>query len=475
MKKRLAKTKLAFEDKLVRIALVGSAFPLFISIGFIAQSGVSGYLKTLLIFVVIVSIGFAAFAIRQQVIFQLRTSTNLVEAMTSGDYSLRANNKNIEGALSDFNELLNKLATRLAQQSLITREKQILLTKITDQIDVAVIACDQNENISLMNPAAQSLFKRRFSELEGWPIKTLGLQNIIQKAKETNGKGSALKTVTEFEINQDKRKVYVHTDAYFELGQRHQLVFITDIQDLLRDEERLAWQRLLRVLSHEINNSLTPIASISETLTHIVSTQNTNFDEESLNNLKEGLAVITERAHSLNHFIQDYQKLARLPSPNKSIIELRAFISSILQLFETSEFSIPDNENTIFGDSEQLQQALVNVIKNAQEANLANPKNKGHSPIVIAWRTQNNNTSISIEDCGLGVNNSDNVFVPYYTTKKQGSGIGLTLSRQIALNHGGDLLLNNVLQTNKENVAENDKQSSIKGAKATLILPHSNG
>lgn len=462
MRQHLAKTKIAFEDKLVRLVLLGSVVPLCLGMILLIHSDVSVYLKILLVFLVFVSIGYTAFAVRRQVIFQLRTSTNLVEAMTSGDYSLRANNSEIDGALADFNQLLNDLATRLAEQSLITREKQILLTKVTNQIDVAIVAVDHKSNISLMNPTAERLFKKRFDELQGWPIRSLGLHEILVQAQQ-----KGLSKVTEFEINQNKRKVYVRTDTYFELGQQHHLIFITDIQHLLRDEERLAWQKLLRVLSHEINNSLTPIASISETLGQIVSASNEHqaFSQDTRGSLIDGLAVVTERAHALNHFIQDYQQLTRLPLPTKTLFSLNAFFQAICQLFENSEVSMQSCDIKVFADSEQLQQVFVNLLKNAQEANLAAGRKNSH--IIIEWRVDDNMVHIAVIDQGLGINNADNIFVPFYTTKKQGSGIGLTLSRQIVLNHGGDLSLVNSNATDQKAFVKAAK----KGAKATVILP----
>jgi nitrogen fixation/metabolism regulation signal transduction histidine kinase len=183
---------------------------------------------------------------------------------------------------------------------LITREKQILLSKITDQIDVAVIAGDGKNHISLMNPAAERFFHQRFEDRQGWPVASLGLQNVVDAARQ-----EGLNKVSEFEIGENKRKVFVRTDTYFELGQPNYLIFVTDIQQILRDEERLAWQRLLRVLSHEINNSLTPIASIAETLTQLVENQalDESIDARLHQSMKEGLSVVSERAHSLNHFI----------------------------------------------------------------------------------------------------------------------------------------------------------------------------
>jgi nitrogen fixation/metabolism regulation signal transduction histidine kinase len=454
IKEKLSSTKSTFEDRLVKIALVGSMVPTVVSFFFIATSELSIYLRMLLIFVICVVVAYAAFIIRQQVIFQLRTSTNLVEAMTSGDYSLRANNKHVRGALSDFNQLLNKLAVSLSTQSLISRERQILLSKVTDQIDVAIVAADQHNNISLMNPAAERLFQKQFSSIQGWPIYNIGLQDVAKQS---------LNKVTEFEIDHAKRKVYVRTDTYFELGEKHCLIFITDIHHLLRDEERLAWQKLLRVLSHEINNSLTPIASISETLSQVTLQEaNANrLSSQAKQNLSEGLAVITERAHSLNHFIQEYQQLSRLPLPNKTIFQLLPFTQQIVQLFDNENIILPSSDIGIYADSEQLQQVMVNLLKNAREANYAKSKSASLS-ITIDWQVKDQFVSISISDQGAGINNADNLFVPFYSTKKHGSGIGLSLSRQIALNHGGDLRLSDY--------SDNDT-NNIVGAQAVLSLP----
>lgn len=362
--------------------------------------------------------------------------------MTSNDYTLRANNKGLDGALSDFNQLLNALAQTLAEQSLITREKQILLAKVTDQIDVAIVAADNNHAISLMNPAAEKLFKCRFEEMHGWPINQLGLQNVLLKD---------YNKVAEFEIKQHKKKVLVRTDEYFEKGIKHKLIFITDIQNLLREEERQAWQKLLRVLSHEINNSIAPIASIGETLQKMVEKQYSGTDLD--NDLKEGLGVITERAQSLNIFIQRYQELTKLPLPNKTLFNLEPLIQSVVLLFPEAHFELDSEELSVYADKDQLQQVLVNLLKNACESMVQNPADK----INIYWRKDNQAVEIEINDHGTGISNIDNLFVPFYTTKQQGSGIGLSLSRQILVNHGGDLIIKN--------------RPDQTGVQATILIP----
>ena len=439
MRKRFQQAKVAFEDKLVRIALKGFALPTFAALVMLYYADVSVYFKLLLTIVMLTAIFFTLLSLHQSVTFQLRTSTNLVEAMTSGDYNMRANNKELKGALADFNELLNTLASRLSEQSLVTREKQILLSKITDQIDVAVVAVNDKRHITLMNPAAERLFKQRFEDRQGWPITSLGLQNLVDATQQEN-----LNKVSELEIGDNKRKMYVRTDTYFELGIPHYLIFITDIQHILRDEERMAWQRLLRVLSHEINNSLTPIASIAETLGQLVNTQNSDQTIASPQlqvSMKEGLSVISERAHALNHFIQDYQQLTRLPTPTKTVFELAPFVHQICQLFDGCNITLPDQDISLYADRDQLQQVLINVFKNAHEANVA--ADNDASPIDVKWVTNESTITIYVTDQGQGIHNPENLFVPFYTTKQQGSGIGLILCRQIIMNHGGEFTLTN--------------------------------
>lgn len=432
-------SRLAFEDKLVRLALFTGLLPCVLLGYFMLASDLSIYLKILLSFLLLSTVVYCAFSLRQQVVNQLHASTNLVEAMTNQDYSLRAKNHGLSGALNDFNLLLNTLANTLAEQSLLSKERQILLSKISAQIDVAIIAVDARQNIRLMNPAAERLFKRRFGELEGWPLRELGIQQVLQQPD---------KTPTGLTVAQ--RKLVVRTDTYFEHNQRHRLIFVTDIQNLLREEERQAWQKLLRVLSHEINNSLAPIASISETLSQLVATPpQAEHDQQSHQKpadhsieqhrptLQQGLAVITERAQSLNQFIQRYQQLARLPEPNKQCFAIANLLEQLGQLFP--QLAYTNNDLQLYADQNQIQQVLVNLIKNACEAVTDNQEPQ----IALSVSQHARQIRIQITDNGSGIDNPDNLFVPFYTTKPQGSGIGLALSRQIISNHNGELTLEN--------------------------------
>ena len=465
MKIKQGRDNISFENQLLRIALLIGLLPMAFLFYALYHHELSIFLKIMLFFLLLVTVSYGAFLIRQKVIVQFRTSANLISAMQAGDHTIRANHLESEGALKEFNQVFNGLSLALAEQQLISRERQILLDKISQQIDVAIIAVNKNSHIILMNPAAEKLFSYRFDEVAGWPISTLGLQDVLTHEN---------RQVTEFDVKAHKKKVFIHTDEYLEQGERKKLIFITDIQTLLHEEERQAWQRLLRVLSHEINNSLTPIASLSDTLIRLIENQkkvitdqavtetnstaiNTSVDNTELfDDLEEGLAVIAERAQSLNEFLLRYQEFSRLPKPEKTPFDLANLLKSMLLLFDDEKISLSGPSLVIYADEKQLKQVLVNLIKNSQQAMLAN--NKGL--ITIDWQQNDDIVEINICDQGTGISNSDNIFVPFYTTKIDGCGIGLVFSRQILVNHGGSLTLSN--------------RKDYQGAVARIVLPINN-
>jgi len=440
--KSFKKEKISHENKLLRLAFAIGLLPFFLLIIVLYQVSMSVYLKYLMVSLTLSFIVFGAFEIKRLVTTQLRTATNLMEALSIGDYSLRAVIHGEHSALNEFNNLLNSLAQAMTKQSLVNKERHILLHKVIDQIDVAIVAVDHQDCISLMNPSAEKLLDAQFELHQGCHIKALGLQDVL-----TND----YKQVVEFEIKQHRKKVYLHSDEYFEEGKKHRLIFITDIQDILRDEERSAWQRLLRVLSHEINNSLAPIASISESL-HSSTLQENSLLEMS--DFEQGLAVISERSHHLNEFIKRYQQLSKLPEPSKTVVNVQHLLITSAALFEQVTVNDIDASITCFIDESQLQQVLINLIKNALEAT---DSEGDMAQVIIDVNVKQTRFEITVTDNGSGISNMDNIFVPFYTTKNAGSGIGLVMSRQIMRNHGGDLLLNNRLDS--------------LGAVATIIIP----
>lgn len=422
--------RISFENKIFILTLITGLLPssfLFVSL---SSSNLAVYAQILSVSISLVVVVYLAFLLKKIVVYKVRTLTNILEALTCEDYSMRAREPAGNGVFREFSQLLNTLAETLAQQSLITKEKHILLHKVMTQIDVAIIAADNRNNITLMNPAAEKLFSCRFDKMKGWPLKELGLP--------TTPSGQ-YRQVVEFDLKEHKKKVYLHRDEYFDNGIKQQLIFITDIQHLLREEERIAWQKLLRVLSHEINNSLAPIASISGTLSRLIATDSGYQASELNSDLKEGLGVIKERADSLNNFIQSYQQLTKLPTPDKTLFDLALLISSVTSLFEEVNILVMTKPIEIYADEIQLKQVLVNLIKNAHESMRDKPSGK----VIIRWQQQDNLVEIQVVDEGCGISNMDNVFIPFYTTKEHGTGIGLVLSRQLIMNNGGDLDIRN--------------------------------
>lgn len=423
------KTTIAFEYEITKLSFIISLCPSVLFVIFILVADVSAYLTTILFIFCATIIGIGHLLIWRKLRNQLRTTTNLVEALLTGDSTMRPNSSINSGALAELNQVIRQAAVTLAEQRLVSKEHHLAMSKVLEHINVAVICFDNNATVTLLNPKAQQLFNIE-DDLVGMPAKALGIdKNLFNKKQQ--------RVVTLKSSHIDK-KVYLQTDHYQLHGKRHTLLFLNDVQVLLQNEERIAWQRLLRVLSHEINNSLAPIASIGESLTQVVTDELSNYQGQQ--DLSDGLTIMTNRALALDCFIKQYQTLARLPEPSKTVFSLREMLKEQTQLFSTLCIDITNNDDvTLFADRNQLEQVVVNLIKNAQQAS----KQHDLAKVTIHWSVSAKTLQLVIADNGLGISNPENLFVPFYTTKKNGSGIGLVLSRQIIFNHGGDLTLQN--------------------------------
>lgn len=240
-------------------------------------------------------------------------------------------------------------------------------------------------------------------------------------------------------------------------GRPHQLIVIADLSRSLREEELLAWQRLVRVLGHELNNSLAPIKSIAGSLGSLLRNPRRAPDWED--DMRSGLEIIASRAESLARFMQAYARLARLPQPTLAPTDITDVVHRVVALERRLPVQVIGGPNLTFPcDAAQIEQVLINLLKNAVEAALEQRAN-GHpeAAVRLQWRKVNLTLDILIEDDGPGIAQATNLFVPFFTTKPEGSGIGLVLCRQIAENHGGSLTLG--------------PRQTGQGALATLRLP----
>ncbi len=379
-------------------------------------------------FFLLVFWGGLAAALRERVVFPLRTISNLLSALREGDFSFRARPSHHEDALTDVMVQVNGIVDTLRDQRSSAMEATALLRKVMAEIDVAIFAFDSQQILKLINRAGEKLLARPAERLMGLNATEVGLADFLVAATPS----SVRKTFP------GGAGVWaIRLGEFREHGVPHSLLVVSDLTRPLREEELLAWQRLVRVLGHEINNSLTPVKSISESLSRLVSRQ--PLPEDWREDAVHGLGIISSRADALNRFTGAYARLARHPAPVIQALQVKDWVFRTAALETRQKAVIEAGEDLVIpGDPDQLDQLLINLLRNAVDA--AQTTRGG---VTLRWQVHPNSVEVAVLDEGAGIANAANLFVPFFTTKPNGSGIGLVLSRQIAEAHGGSLTLNN--------------------------------
>ncbi|MBU2972392.1 GHKL domain-containing protein [Pseudoalteromonas sp. C2R02] len=424
------KNKVSFEKQLTQLSLIACLPVFFLLIFMMMYADISTPLVLLTILLFSIIIVYCHTKIHQISAYQFRSICNLLDAMIQGDYSLRARTSEGDTALNELVDSVNSLAQRLTKQRTESVESQFLLQTVIKHIDVATIALNDDNEFAFINPAAQNLLGLTANAKEATPSEQLEQLKHLER-----GESKVMNLI----FNKQQGKFNVHMEEFREAGKQHKLLFLTDVSQLLRVEERNAWQSLVRVISHEINNSLAPIASISETLKRMMSKQqNIEMHKE---NLVDGLSIIAQRANNLTNFVNSYKQIAHLPEPKKAQTDFHDLINKIIPLYQNNQIQIiPSEYVKLLIDPVQIEQVIINLIKNAVES-INSTDNGGN--IEINWQLNQGRFQLFIRDQGAGISNESNLFVPFYTTKKQGSGIGLVLCRQILEVHNGKLSLSN--------------------------------
>ncbi len=420
-------TGISFERRLwLDIALL--LLPLALLGGALLWRGDAGAGTALVIgLVAVFTLGFAL-RLRHRVIYPLYTLSNLLEALREGDYSLRGARARRGDAVGDVVWEVNALSQTLREQRLKVEETSALFGKVIAAIDIALFSFDDAGRLRLVNPAGERLLGRRAAEALGMGAAELGLDPSLDAAE-----ASVLARV----FPGGSGRFEVRRFGFREGGRPHALLAITDLSRALREEERQAWQRLIRVLGHELNNSLAPIKSMAETLSSLLGCEPLPGDWRE--DVEGGLRVIADRAAALNRFMIGYSTLARLPAPSKRRIALRPLLQRVVALEQRLPVTLAEGaEIALDADPDQLEQALINLVRNAVEASQATAGRVELRAAALAGQAL-----VEVLDEGLGLAGSDNLFVPFFTTKPGGSGIGLVLARQIAEGHGGTLVLEN--------------------------------
>jgi PAS domain S-box-containing protein len=369
-----------------------------------------------------------AFVLRERVVRPLQTLSNMLAALREGDYSIRARGAEREDALGLAYLEANLLGETLRTQRLGAMEATALLRTVMADIDVAVFAFDDDERLRLVNSAGERLLGHVAERLLGRSADQVGLADCLV------GESPRTMDVT---FPGGAGRWEVRRGSFRQNGRPHNLLVLADVTKALREEELQAWRRLVRVLSHEINNSLAPIKSIAGSLQTLLDrpTRASDVDDD----IRRGLSVIGGRSEALIRFMSAYARLARLPAPQRLPLDVATWVRRVAALETRLPVRVQDGPPTVIrADGDQLDQLLINLLRNAVDASL-----ETGGDVCIRWTRQNGTISIIVEDEGPGLPSSANLFVPFFTTKPQGSGIGLVLSRQIAEAHGGALLLEN--------------------------------
>ena len=398
-------------------------------------------------FSLMVLAGWAAFAfsLQEAVIRPLQTLSNLLAALREEDFSFRARTSRQEDdALTQAMREVNQLADTLREQRLGALEATALLRKVMEEIDVAVFAFDAGLHLRLVNRAGERLLARPAERLLGEEAAQLGLMEALRADSPR---------VLDLTFASGPGRWEVRHGTVRQGGLPLQLLVMADVSRALRDEERQAWQRLIRVLGHELNNSLAPIKSVAGSLESLLVRPRRPADWED--DLRRGLTVIAARAEALSRFMEAYSRLARLPPPQLQEVEVGALVQRAARLETRVPVRVsPGPGATVMADADQLEQLLINLLRNAAEASL---ETAGRVDIGWANGDAGGALEIWVDDEGPGLPQTTNLFVPFFTTKAQGSGIGLVLSRQIAEAHGGTLSLQN--------------RAGVRGCRALLRLP----
>jgi nitrogen fixation/metabolism regulation signal transduction histidine kinase len=380
--------------------------------------------------------------LRERVIRPLQTISNLLAALREGDYSIRARGAGPHDALGLALLEVNALSETLRAQRLQALEAVALLRRVMEEIDVAVFAFDGGHRLRLVNRGGERLLGLPSERLLGRSADGLGLDHCL-------GGESPRSIDAAFPGGAGRWEVRCST--FRQDGLPHQLLVLSDLSRVLRAEERSAWQRLVRVLGHEINNSLAPIKSIAGSLRNAAERQARSPDWEQ--DLRSGLRVIEGRSESLARFMGSYAKLARLPHPRLGPVDAGEWIRRVAALETRLTVQVDAGpEVTLSADGDQLDQLLINLVRNAADAAL-----ETGGGVRLGWRRSMGAIEVVVEDEGPGLPDPGNLFVPFFTTKANGSGIGLVLSRQIAEAHGGGLVL--------------EPRKGARGARARLRLP----
>jgi two-component system, NtrC family, nitrogen regulation sensor histidine kinase NtrY len=430
--------RLRFDQRILLLALAAGLPAALVSLLLLWTGDYTAKVQwTLTVAIVGIWLG-CSFAVRHRVVLPLHTVSNLLAALRERDFSIRARGAGGRAAHTGEDPLaavmleVNELAATLHDQRLGAIEAGALLRTVMVEIDVAVFTFDGDQLLRLVNRAGERVLAKPAEQLLGRSAADLGLAASLE---------GATPRIEDVSFPGATGRWEMRRTTFRQEGRPHQLLVLADVSRPLRDEERQAWQRLIRVIGHEINNSLAPIKSIAGSLESMLARTagNGSLSGDLQDDMKRGLAVIASRSDALSRFTTAYAHLAKLPAPRVATVRIPEFVARAAGVETRVAVRIDAGPDVVVrADPDQLEQLVINLLRNAADATL-----ETGGEVSIGWRRDGRTLTVWIDDQGAGLSNASNLFVPFFTTKPGGSGIGLVLSRQIAEAHGGSLTLEN--------------------------------
>jgi nitrogen fixation/metabolism regulation signal transduction histidine kinase len=367
-----------------------------------------------------------AAALIDGIVRPLQTLSNVVASLREGDYSFRARGAGSQDALGELAWEINALADLLQKQRVRSLEATALLARILEVMHTPLFAFDRGELLQLVNDAGARLLEMPHARCFGRSARELGLAGLLAAPDQSIHSFGAKPS-----------RWLLRKAAFRQDGVPHTMLLLADVSLPLQEEEQMAWKRLIRVLGHELSNSLAPIKSIAGSLLARVAEME---GDATVHDFRRGLGVIESRADALHRFVQSYRQLAQLPPPQLRPVQLAALLERVVLLEQRLPVQLdPGPPVILHADPDQLEQMFINLLANAVDASLGNEA----QPVHASWQLVGGSATVVIEDRGLGIANPENLFVPFYTTKPTGSGVGLALAQQIAHTHGGEIRLVN--------------------------------
>ncbi len=379
-----------------------------------------------------------------------RILSNYLDAIKDKNFSSGNNIQIVDSSFTSLNESLKNISQSILDSRIEKNIQFNLLNLIIDKVDTGIILIDHENNINLVNQAAKIYLNlKRIHSIEDIKNQSNEFYQLLKN------KLQAAKKVVEISQNDNSQNFLIFTSPLKLRDKNFILITFNNIKDEMDKKEIQSWQKILRILSHEIMNSVTPISSLTETSLHQVQTQEgilksiSEINSKSLEKIQKALLTIEKRSSGLYNFVSDFRKLAKIPNPDKKKIFIKDLFNSMQQLMQPElekhniNFSVSFIEElSINIDYTLIEQVLINLLVNAKDAlvNTENPK------INLDAITYQGKVFINVSDNGPGIskNQEEKIFTPFYTTKENGAGIGLSLSRQIMHLHGGNIMVKSV-------------------------------